>query len=81
MKIGFTGTQIGMSAEQKRMFSKICSAIMIDLIINELRHGDCIGADEDALIPIPVFYDVESGEILLEALPKELRKEYGGDDI
>ena len=40
-----------------------------------------VGADEDALIPIPVFYDVESGEILLEALPKELRKEYGGDDI
>ena len=40
-----------------------------------------VGADEDALIPIPVFYDVESGEILLETLPKELRKEYGGDDI
>jgi hypothetical protein len=40
-----------------------------------------VGADEDALIPIPVFYDVESGEILIETLPKELRKEYGGDDI
>lgn len=40
-----------------------------------------IGADEDALIPIPVFYDVESGEILLETLPKELRKEYGGDTV
>jgi hypothetical protein len=26
----------------------------------------------------PVFYDVESGEILLETLPKELREEYGG---
>jgi hypothetical protein len=24
---------------------------------------------------------VESGEILIETLPKELRKEYGGDDI
>ena len=24
-----------------------------------------VGSDEDALIPIPVFYDVESGEILL----------------
>ena len=48
MKIGFTGTQIGMSAEQKRAFSKICSVIINDSKINELRHGDCIGADEDA---------------------------------
>ena len=35
-----------------------------------------VGADEDALIPIPVFYDAETGEILLETLPKELREEY-----
>ena len=40
-----------------------------------------VGSDEDALIPIPVFYDVESGEILLETLPKELRSEYGDDTI
>ena len=37
-----------------------------------------VGADEDALIPIPVFYDNETGEILTETLPKELREEYGG---
>jgi len=36
-----------------------------------------VGAEEDALIPIPVFYDPETGEILLETLPKELREEYG----
>ena len=35
-----------------------------------------VGADEDALIPIPVFYDAETGEILTETLPKELREEY-----
>jgi len=35
-----------------------------------------VGADEDALVPIPVFYDAETGEILLETLPKELREEY-----
>jgi hypothetical protein len=40
-----------------------------------------IGADEDALIPIPVFYDVESGEILTGMLPKELREEYGITNI
>ena len=37
-----------------------------------------VGADEDALIPIPVFYDNETEEILTETLPKELREEYGG---
>jgi len=35
-----------------------------------------VGADEDALVPIPVFYDAETGEILLETLPKDLREEY-----
>lgn len=35
-----------------------------------------VGADEDGLIPIPVFYDPETGEILQDTLPKELREEY-----
>ena len=35
-----------------------------------------IGADEDALVPIPVFYDPETGEMMTETLPKELREEY-----
>ena len=35
-----------------------------------------IGADEDALIPIPVFYDLDSKKILVDSLPPELRAEY-----
>jgi hypothetical protein len=35
-----------------------------------------IGAEEDALIPIPVFYDLESKKILVDSLPPELREEY-----
>lgn len=35
-----------------------------------------VGADEDALIPIPVFYDLESKKILVDSLPPELREEY-----
>lgn len=35
-----------------------------------------IGADEDALIPIPVFYDLESKKILVDSLPPEIREEY-----
>jgi hypothetical protein len=35
-----------------------------------------IGASEDALIPIPVFYDLESKKIIKDSLPPELRDEY-----
>ena len=34
------------------------------------------GTDEDQLIPIPVFYDLESKKILPDSLPPELREEY-----
>lgn len=35
------------------------------------------GTEEDGIIPVPVFYDVQTGKILLETLPKDLREEYG----
>ena len=35
-----------------------------------------VGADEDALVPIPVFYDLESKKILSDSIPPELREEY-----
>ena len=31
---------------------------------------------EDAVLPIPVFYDKETGKILADTLPPELRGEY-----
>jgi hypothetical protein len=34
------------------------------------------GTSEDAIIPIPVFYDPISGDVLEDTLPKELREEY-----
>ena len=34
------------------------------------------GGEEDALLPIPVFYDLETKKILLDSIPKELREEY-----
>jgi hypothetical protein len=34
------------------------------------------GTDEDMLMPIPVFYDLESKKILPDSLPKEIRNEY-----
>jgi len=34
------------------------------------------GTEEDGVMPIPVFYDVQTGKILIETLPKEIRSEY-----
>jgi len=31
---------------------------------------------EDAVLPVPVFYDPETGKILGQGLPPELREEY-----
>jgi len=34
------------------------------------------GGDDDAVLPIPVFYDPETGKILKQGLPPELQGEY-----
>jgi len=34
------------------------------------------GTPEDAIVPIPVLYDIKTGKILTEMLPKEIREEY-----
>jgi len=34
------------------------------------------GTSEDGVIPVPVFYDVKTGNVLVELLPKELRAEF-----
>jgi hypothetical protein len=33
------------------------------------------GTDEDALLPIPVFYDPDTNKILTDSVPKDLREE------
>jgi hypothetical protein len=35
-----------------------------------------VGSNEDAILPIPVFYDPQTGKILVDTLPAELRDEY-----
>ena len=36
------------------------------------------GTPEDAIVPITIFYDPKTNEILGDTLPKELREEYTG---
>jgi len=33
------------------------------------------GTDEDALLPIPIFYDTKTNKILTSSVPKDLREE------
>jgi hypothetical protein len=35
-----------------------------------------VGHEEDQLVPIPCLYDVKTGEILIDSLPKDVREEY-----
>ena len=35
-----------------------------------------VGGTEDALLPIPVFYDLETKKIIADSLPKEIREDY-----
>ena len=44
MKVGFTGTRLGMSQHQKEQFV----LKLFELDMHEFHHGDCIGADADA---------------------------------
>tara|TARA_B110000503_G_C6936253_1_gene324939 strand:+ start:88 stop:348 length:261 start_codon:yes stop_codon:yes gene_type:complete len=37
------------------------------------------GTSEDGVIPVPCFYDVVTGKVLVELLPKELRAEFGDE--
>ena len=37
------------------------------------------GTAEDGVIPVPVFFDVITGKVLVELLPKELRAEFEDD--
>lgn len=48
MKIGFTGTQHGMTAYQKdKLRSLLIELLMTPGSIEEGHHGDCIGGDEE----------------------------------
>jgi hypothetical protein len=56
------------SSEGKHLFSE-------GIIIRKISKF-VINSHEDGLIPLPVFYDVSTGKILLDSIPKEIREDY-----
>ena len=52
MKVGFTGTQKGMTIKQKRNFFRILKTIHF----TEFHHGDCKGADKEAHDIVALFF-------------------------
>jgi hypothetical protein len=55
MKIGFTGTQKGMTAEQKKTFRRLLK----QLNPTEFHNGDCLGADLESYLLI-LIYDAQT---------------------
>lgn len=39
------------------------------------------GTQEDGIIPVPCFYDVATGKVLVDLLPKELKEMFQDDNI
>lgn len=48
MNVGFTGTQVGMTKEQKSKFIECLRYATDANNDDEFHHGDCIGSDEQA---------------------------------
>ena len=39
------------------------------------------GTQEDGIIPVPCFYDVKTGKVLVDLLPKDLKELFQDDNI
>lgn len=47
MKLGITGTQIGMTPKQMSTMIDLLMQLKVETEIEELHHGDCIGVDAE----------------------------------
>ena len=73
MRVGFTGTRLGMSNKQKEV---IGDALEYALEITEAHHGICVGADEEfhgiaAELGIPIVGHPPSEVVYLAKIPDE----------
>lgn len=73
LKINITlkNTQPVLSADGNQVFAE-------GVILRKVSRF-VAGTEEDAIMPIPVFYDIQTGKILVETLPKDLRDEFADE--
>jgi hypothetical protein len=50
--------------------------ILGEAVILRKANKFLVGTTQDALVPIPVFYDIKTHKIALDMLPPEIRDEF-----
>jgi hypothetical protein len=71
INIDLTNTQPILSPEGNQVFAE-------GVILRKISRF-VAGTDEDAVMPIPVFYDIQTGKVLVDTLPKDLRAEFSDE--
>jgi hypothetical protein len=71
INIDLANTQPVLSPEGNQVFAE-------GVILRKISRF-VAGTDEDAIMPIPVFYDIQTGKVLVDTLPKDLRAEFSDE--
>jgi len=50
--------------------------ILAEAMVLRKANKFLVGTTQDALIPIPIFYDIKTNKIALDMLPPEIRDEF-----
>jgi hypothetical protein len=59
IKIGFTGTQVGMNNQQKKYLALFFDRLIKEYEVESAHHGDCIGADSQ-FHSFAVYYKIKT---------------------
>jgi len=58
------------------VFSPEGNCVFTEGVILKKLSKFVAGTSDDAIVPIPCFYDIKTGKVLIELLPKELQQEF-----